>query len=145
MPQTQAYVIVCLDESISPELSNRRSEEIWKALETLVSTLVKEEEGLLPGTTSEGLLFAWKTSSEHKVSAKEAYAWRGVIEGIKSADLYTLASKMTNDPETAVLLRDRPAMLKVAGEIANALFHSYTAGHSISFQKCPNSPSSPAL
>ena len=135
LSQSRYFSIVCLDEPSSPELSNNHPEEIWSALEILVLALMSGGEGGTTDNTSIAALFAWKGPAGRRVSAREAYAWRGVIDEIKSADLNEVASKIKISPDSSVLLRDRPAMLKIAGEVANALFHSYTAKHSVAFHR----------
>lgn len=84
-------------------------------------------------------LYAWK-GSKHLASAKEPYAWRAALEEIKDSDLS--AKCQSESREAAVIMADKPTMLKIAGEITNALLHSYTARHKVSFvQRTSNVPS----
>lgn len=85
------------------------------------------------------ILYAWKEGHHHAL-AKEQYAWRSALEEIKNSDLSSKCADVKR--EDAVLMADKPVMLKIAGEITNALMHSYTSRHKISFvQRTSNVPS----
>lgn len=115
-------------------LSNWRSLETWGSLERLIGILLKDS-----NFSSHETLYAWK-DGQHLALAKEPYAWRAALEEIKNSDLSTKCADVSR--EDAVLLADKPTMLKIAGEITNALMHSYTARHKISFvQRASNVPS----
>jgi len=127
------YVITCDDEG-NLILSNKHTGQIWMSVQKLLHILVSDTQ-----FASIQTLFAWKESPHYRASAKEAYAWRGAIEEIKNNDLMKKC-KGLNRTEV-LLMADKPAMLKIAGETANALLHSYTRGHAVTFQKDSNVPS----
>lgn len=115
-------------------LSNWRSLDIWQALEKLIIILLKDS-----GFSSFQTLYAWK-QAKHLALANEPYAWRAALEEIKNSDLSVMCAGVP--PEDSVLMADKPVMLKVAGEITNALMHSYDARHRVSFvQRTSNVPS----
>jgi hypothetical protein len=130
------FALTCDEES--SELSNSHELEIWQALESLTEILQTGSQ--LPQNE---LLLSWK-SSHHHTTAREAYGWRAVIEEIKNSDLPTRCAKEKQDPKYTLMI-DKPAMLKIAGEITNALLHSYTRGHRVSFQNVSKEPSGFAL
>jgi hypothetical protein len=117
---------ICCDDEKQRILSNWRGLETWEALENLLDNLMK-------GSSSPRLsiLYAWK-KGQHQSSAKEPYAWRSALEEIKNSDLFEMCAQMSKSEEKT-LMTDKPAMLKIAGEITNSLMHSYEAHHKISF------------
>lgn len=107
---------------------------MWSSLERLIALLLIDSR-----FSSLDTLYAWK-EGQHAALAKEPYAWRAALEEIKNSDLSAKCSGLSR--EEAVLMADKPTMLKIAGEITNALMHSYTSRHKIRFvQKTPNVPS----
>jgi hypothetical protein len=120
------FAIKCDDEA--SVLSNSRLEETWKTLDDLILILLRSSD-----FSSEMLLFAWKREPGHLASAREPYAWRAALEEIKNSDLSSKCQGLKGDGEKYILITDKPAMLKVAGEITSALLHSYTSRHRISF------------
>jgi hypothetical protein len=124
----QKYVIVCNDEPNTPEISNERAFFVWIALDDLLLILLKDS-----AFASQTTLFAWKKESPHFAGAKEPYTWRAAIDEIKNSDLASRCESLRGDPERFVLLTDKPVMLKIAGEIATSLLHSYSSRHGISF------------
>ena len=120
------YVISCDDEGNLP-LSNKHIGQIWISLQKLLQILVTDSQFVSMET-----LFAWKEKPHHMVTAKESYAWRGAIEEIKNSDLVKKCKDLSHSEVRIVA--DKPAMLKIAGETTNALHHSYTSGHAITFQ-----------
>jgi hypothetical protein len=123
------YVIDCASED-GKLLSNKRGISLWEALFDLTEILSRN--GRL---NSGAVLFVWKSDQAHRAAAREPYAWREVIEEIKNSDLTKECSGTIADREKLVLMTDKPTMLKIAGEITNALMHSYSSGHSISFKR----------
>ena len=77
------------------------------------------------------ILFSWK-KTHHQAEAKEPYFWRFALDELKNSDLTAVCSE-ARGREDFVLMRDKPAMLKIGGEITNSLMHSYTARHKITF------------
>lgn len=111
-------------------ITSTLEEAAWKAVEELVVFLIGNE------SNSKGEeLFSWKKEKGHQANAKETYAWRNVIESIKTIDLESLSSDGGQEKEGSVsgLRRSRPIMLRVAGDITNALIHSYDNRHRITF------------
>ena len=107
---------------------------MWNALERLIAILLKDS-----SFSSQETLYAWK-EGEHRALAKEPYAWRAALEEIKNSDLSAKCVGLSK--QEIILMADKPAMLKIAGEITNALMHSYTLRHKISFvQRMSNAPS----
>lgn len=123
----QKFVLICNDEPLLAPLSNGRTEDSWEGIEDLLRILLKDSK-----FASETDLFAWKKSG-HLASAREPYAWRAAIEEIKESDLTARCDSVRENGEKFILITDKPAMLKIAGEITNGLFHSYTSRHKISF------------
>jgi hypothetical protein len=130
------YVLRCEDES--SDLSNSHDLDIWEALESLARILAKDTK-----LSQEELLHSWKTG-HHLATARETYGWRDVMEEIKNADLPARCVNLKRDPKYTLII-DKPAMLKIAGEIANALLHSYTKRHKVSYQAVSKEPSGVAL
>jgi hypothetical protein len=116
---------ICCDDEKQRILSNWRDLEMWEALENLLKILMKRSSQNL------SILYAWK-SGKHQSSAKEPYAWRSVLDEIKNSDLSEACALLSKSQEKT-LMTDKPAMLKVAGEITYCLMHSYEAHHKISF------------
>ncbi len=129
------YVVSCDDEGNLP-LSNKHTGQIWMSVQKLLQILVRDSQ-----FASMQTLFAWKERPHYRATAKEAYAWRGAIEEIKNNDLVEKCKGLNRSE--VLLLADKPTMLKIAGETTNALQHSYTRGHAITFQiqKDSNVPS----
>ena len=117
-------VIVCEDEG-GRALSNDHDIDLWNALDLLVNILKTSSD--LPTEALE----AWK-SPRHSVSAREVYAWRAAIEEIKNSELAARCTGRKNDPLYG-LMTDKPAMLKISGEITNALMHGYNSRHRITY------------
>jgi hypothetical protein len=113
-------------------LSSDLESEAWDAIETLVNSL--NSRGQIVGN-----LFLWKSNKSHIAKAKETYAWRAVIDLIKENDLGKLGQEIelealkNSNSHPSQLLRSKPIMLRVAGEITNALIHSYNNRHAITF------------
>ena len=118
------YAISCDDES-GLYLSNKRSLEMWQALERLIEILVESS-----GFVSTSVLTEWK-KPHHIALAKEPYAWRSALEEIKNSDLTEKCASVDRDSIT--LMTDKPTMLKIAGEVTNSLLHSYTNKHALTF------------
>lgn len=126
-------VIVCEDEG-GRALSNDHDIDLWNALDLLVNILKTSSD--LPTEVLE----AWK-SPRHPVSAREVYAWRAAMEEIKNSELVARCAGRKNDPLYG-LMTDKPAMLKISGEITNALMHGYNSRHKITYtQSVSNVPS----
>jgi hypothetical protein len=119
------YALSCDDES-GLVLSNWHALEVWRTLEKLIQILLKDSD-----FSTHDALYSWK-EDHHQALAKEPYAWRAAIEEIKNCDLNAKCSSVENREE-ANLMSDKPAMLKLAGEITNSLMHSYSARHKLSF------------
>lgn len=135
---SQDCALSCDDES-GKILSNWHSIEIWSALERLAKVLFDES-----NFSRFNELFTWK-ESRHIALAREPYAWRAAIEEIKAADIVARCAGEKNR-EVMNLMSDKPAMLKIAGEITNSLMHSYTSRHRMSFvQRVSKVPSWLAL
>ncbi len=127
---TTSFVLVCETES-GIELSSELEQEAWDANETLVKLLLKQSGRL------EDLLFSWKKlGMSHLAGSKETYAWRGVIDSIKSANLEDLSANKMGGAKWSPLVKSKPIMLRVAGEITNSLLHSYNNRHRIAFVQC---------
>jgi hypothetical protein len=151
-----AYQIRCLDEGIP--LSNIHNVRVWRALEMLLRALSPygvRFEGSNDRNSSAVALspFDWK-DVQMRASARQAYAWRNVIEDVKNSDLGSKLGegRMSHHPrgrtqrsrgaekkdmgedEEIALASDKPTMLKLAGEVTNALLHSYTRAHVIRFE-----------
>lgn len=125
------YAIRCENES-GLTLSSEMEVEAWTAIVTLV--------GFLNRGTEAKDLFLWKDRKSHLANARETYAWRGVIDSIKESDLARIGVEIDAErkvggspPLPAPLIRSKPIMLRMAGEITNALIHSYNNRHSITF------------
>ncbi len=130
----QNYALKCDDEN-GVVLSNWRGIESWQALEKLIGFLLEHS-----NFSNYQNLYGWK-QGHHLAQAKEPYAWRAALEEIKNSDLSVMCSNL-KDREEATLISDKPTMLKISGEIANSLMHSYTARHHVSFiQRVSNVPS----
>lgn len=117
--------IVCDDEG-GRTISNVHDEELWTALESLLFIL-RTDSNFAPKETLE----KWKTP-HHLVSAKELYAWRAFMEEIKNCELVAKCATRREDPLYSLMI-DKPAMLKISGEITNALMHAYNSRHRITF------------
>ena len=128
------FQFVCNSEKNEP-ISNRIDEKTVNSFESLLAIFRKRfiQE-------SSNLLELWK-SKNHQASAKEPYAWREVLELVKSSDLSSLCSGI-QDPELRKKMTDRPLMLKIAGEVTNAMSHSYNSKHRISFAQIISKDSS---
>ncbi len=130
----QRFAITCDDEN-GAVLSNKSELSTWQALEGLVG--IFKEKSLVGSFDA---FIAMKISG-HAASARETYAWREVLEAIKNNDLKELCAGF-KDQMIQSLIMDRPVMLKIAGEVTNALMHSYNLKHKITFsQISPNDPS----
>ena len=103
-------------------LSSEIEVDAWDAIEQLISFLNKEN--------AKGM-FNWK-SRDRRTEAREVYAWRSSIDLIKDSDLSVVDISGVVSP----LTRSKPIMLRMAGEITNALLHSYNLGHRITFFQC---------
>ena len=125
--QEEKFGIVCVDES-GLKISNTRKSDFWSTLDELVSILLENS-----NFTTETLLFSWKKESHHLASAREVYAWRSTLEEIKNSDLVSVGRKLKGGGDKLVLFTDKPAMLKIAGEVTSSLLHSYSSRHRISF------------
>lgn len=121
------YAISC-DAEASLALSNKHSLELWQSLEKLIGILVDSSHF---STFAE--LYEWK-QPHHLAKAKEPYSWRAALEEIKNSDISVKCANVSG--ELRVLMTDKPAMLKIAGEITNSLLHSYTSRHKLTFGQC---------
>lgn len=131
------YALSCDNEG-NLVLSNWRTLQVWDALEKLIAVLGQD------ASLNRSLLYAWK-EGHHRATAKEAYAWRGALDEIKGSDLSFKCGNLF-DQDQVTLIADKPAMLKIAAEIANTLMHSYTNGHKINLsQRVSKVPSRFAL
>jgi hypothetical protein len=122
------FAILCDSEQVV--LSSKTEDKAWTAVEALAQQLNSSlsEAGLR-------VMFGWKGKS-HMADAKETYAWRRTIDSIKESDLSAQASMWTGASEDVrLLIKSRPIMLRMAGEITNALMHSYQNRHKISFSQ----------
>jgi hypothetical protein len=129
-----SYALVCVTE-LGIELSSELESEAWDANETLVELL----------NVGDDDLFAWKKpGSSHLANSRETYAWRKVIDSIKTANLEDLTPKVASKrTPSSPLIKSKPIMLRVAGEITNSLLHSYNNRHRIAFVQCDSTrPSS---
>lgn len=135
--RTTSFVLVCETES-GIVLSSELEREAWKANETLVKVLLKQS------GREDDLLFSWKKlGTSHLASSKETYAWRGVIDSIKAANLEEMSANKIGRARWSPLIKSKPIMLRVAGEITNSLLHSYNNRHRIAFIQCDSTrPSS---
>jgi hypothetical protein len=124
---TKRFGIVCRSEA-DLLLTSKWEEEILTSLETLCRLLDKNK-----NVGNESLE---RMKNSHLLAgARDFYAWRQFIEAIKEASLNSVADKARVDEGSKRLLTDRPLMLKIAGEITNALFHSYNMKHVISMSQ----------
>ncbi|MHB1908944.1 MAG: hypothetical protein ACYCQJ_08745 [Nitrososphaerales archaeon] len=117
LPISSFYAIKCESENVL--ISNKIEEKAWDSIHELLKSLKAD---------THNFLFVWQHEQNHFANAREVYAWRDVIESIKASELSEIDSKLTNS-----LLKSKPIMLRLAGEIANALIHSYNNKHKISF------------
>jgi hypothetical protein len=99
----------------------------WVSIETLVRSLGSKSGGADPK------LFGWKERG-YLAQPKDPFTWRRIIDEIKDKDLSFIASTLDGEQEERVasLMKSKPIMLKIAGEITNALYHSYQNRHKIS-------------
>jgi hypothetical protein len=117
------HAIVCEEERTV--LSSKLPDEAWIAIEQLVQRL---EDSSRPGD-----LVAWKGTG-YMATSRDVFAWRRSIDAIKETELSVLAESQSGEKEgAATLMRSKPIMLRVAGEITNALNHSYQNRHRIGF------------
>ncbi len=113
-------------------ISSKMEAQAWDSILTLVQFLERDKYASVKRS-----LFSWKDQEAYLVNAKETYAWRSVIDSIKAADLSEVASQLQREGKNpSSLVRSKPIMLRVAGEITNALLHSYTIHHRITFFQC---------
>ena len=136
MSRHDQYSIVCDDED-NLQLSNYHEAEVWDSLEKLLLILVRDNQ-----FTAMRTLFAWKETRGYRANAKEAYSWRSAIEEIKNSDLMKKGEGLKRSE--LLLIADKPAMLKMAGETANALLHSYTRRHAITFRSAHSASNVPS-
>jgi hypothetical protein len=92
----------------------------------------------LTGRENCELLFSWE-DRKSIATAKEVYAWRRAIDVIKEHDLAKELGPVARD--SPALMKSRPIMLKIAGEITTALMHSYDNRHRIFIQSSSTVPS----
>jgi hypothetical protein len=118
-----SFAITCDDERTI--LSSQMDKAAWVSIEKLIECLNRDSSSSISGQ-----MFGWK-SKGYLANARDAYGWRRAIERIKEEDL--LAALRRCGEESASLARSKPIMLKIAGEITNALIHSYQGRHKISF------------
>jgi len=113
-------------------LSNKIELEAWDSIENLVSRLTGDDH-----VSPRDSLFSWRTNPSHSASAKETYRWREVIDSIKTANLESTFDEVEKQAKRQFpLIKSRPVMLRIAGEITNALLHSYSYKHKIRFSQC---------
>lgn len=113
-------------------ISSKIESEAWESIETLVEFLRSDEDIAVKRE-----LFSWKYEMSHLASAKETYAWRKVIDSIKASDLGLVGSEFDRSRKTTLTLaKSKPIMLRIAGEITNALLHSYSNRHRITYFQC---------
>jgi hypothetical protein len=128
------FAIRCDSESQSL-ISSKIEREAWDSIQRLAEFLVQKEKS--PAVRNS--LFAWREQKAHLADARETYAWRGLIDSIKAADLSEAALQMQRNQKytrASSLVTSKPIMLRIAGEITNALLHSYTYKHRITFFQC---------
>jgi hypothetical protein len=130
------YALTCDDDT--SELSNSHDLDIWQALEALTKILATDSK-----LSQNELVQSWK-STRHAGTAKELYGWRAIMEEIKNSDLPSRCATSKGDAKFTLMI-DKPAMLKIAGEITNALLHSYSKRHRTSFHAVSKEPSGVAL
>jgi len=136
LPSEPKFRITCDDEN-DLLLSNEHTKDIWTSFEKLMLMLVNDDK-----FSSMDTLFAWKGQAGYKATSREAYAWRNAIEEIKNSNLMDIGKGLSESE--LLLVADKPAMLKVAGEVTNALLHSYTRGHAITFRAAQNDSKVPS-
>jgi hypothetical protein len=109
--------------------------EAWNSIEKLVEALGIQEESNISYEGRSCGLFDWMEGENYLATARETYSWRRVIDSIKDADLTRLDLQIQEKGRTqpTALVRSKPIMLRVAGEITNALIHSYARQHKIRF------------
>lgn len=130
----ELFTIRCDTES-GVLISSQMEAEAWDSIFTLVQFLERDKYASVKRA-----LFSWKDQEAYLANAKETYAWRGVIDSIKAVDLSEVASQLESEGKnSSSLVRSKPIMLRVAGEITNALLHSYTSQHRITFFQCDSS------
>jgi hypothetical protein len=129
---TELFAIRCDTESRSL-ISSKIEAEAWDSISSLAEFLERER---YPSVKES--LFGWRDQEAHLASARETYAWRGVIESIKAADLSEITAQIEKIGNVSPfsLTKSKPIMLRIAGEITNALLHSYTNHHKITFFQC---------
>jgi hypothetical protein len=113
-----ALGIRCLEEN--KIISSSIEEDGWISIRNVLLRLT--------GRENCELLFSWK-DRKSIATAKEVYAWRRAIDVIKEHDLAKELGPVTRD--SPALMKSRPIMLKIAGEITTALMHSYDNRHRI--------------
>jgi hypothetical protein len=122
-----SHAFIC-DSEENLVLTSKFEDEAWRALELLVNSLGEDNDSKSRNPD----LFSWRNGGAHQAFAKEVYAWREIIETIKSLDLENLALK---HDDWSALAKSKPIMLRVAGEITAALLHSYDKRHKITFSQ----------
>ncbi len=130
MPATNKslYAIRCDTES-GTLISSKIELEAWNAILAFVEILEHEKH-----ISVKQSLFYLMDHEAHLASAGETYAWRNVIDSIKASDLSEVSSRSKSHGATfSALVKSKPIMLRMAGEISNALLHSYTNRHKITF------------
>ena len=107
-------------------LSSEMESEAWQAIERLIPVLADDASFV-------ALLFSWKGAGGSLTSARETYAWRKAIDMIKENDLEEKCKSLVIEGPVLSLMKSKPIMLRVAGEITNSLMHSYNLRHKIVF------------
>lgn len=150
--QQRLFAIRCENEG-GAILSSRIEGEAWDSIERLVELLGKREgtratssmSSMVHGSSiASDTLFSWRHEENHLAGAREAYAWRDAIDQIKACDLDEIASSYSKRARSNVspssreieLMKSKPIMLRLAGEITNTLLHSYNNRHEITFFQC---------
>ncbi len=118
-----SFAIRCDEEQTI--LSSKMDKTAWVSIEKLVACLNHD-----PSSPANGQMFGWM-SKGYLANARDAYGWRRAIERIKEEDLAAVIARYGEG--AASLAKSKPIMLKIAGEITNALIHSYQDRHRISF------------
>jgi hypothetical protein len=136
----ELFAIRCDSES-ETLISSKMEAQAWDAISALVQFLEHETYPAMKKS-----MFSWKNHEAYLANARETYAWRDVIDLIKASDLAEVSLQLEREERTFLsLVKSKPIMLRMAGEITNALLHSYTNRHRITFFQCDSKdPSRPA-
>ena len=124
------FAIECCEEHTV--LSSKMERAAWSAIESLARCLNHDL-----SLAAKDQMFTWRAQN-YLANARDPYAWRRLIDQIKDEiDLSAALARCQDRGEESVLnlAKSKPIMLKISGEIANALIHSYQNRHAISFRQ----------